>query len=180
MKRVLLTVAVALLIPGLLMAQAPTLGVYFSGKLHTTPALPMTPFNGYLYIVQDAYFVTAVEYQLVMSPNLILGGVSYPSNFALEMGDPLAGHAITFWPPMTGYPDGYDLLATYTLYTSADCAMIPNSTLAIGPHPDSGELRGTYSPDNETFPIIGLTSFVCPSGVANDDASWGAIKSLYE
>lgn len=55
MKRVLLTVAVALLIPGMLMAQVPTLGVYFaSGKLHTSP-VPFTPFNAYLYIVQSDY-----------------------------------------------------------------------------------------------------------------------------
>lgn len=163
------------------MAATPTLGIWFSGVLHYTPVAPMTPFNAYLYLVQDSYFVTAVEYQLLMDPNVILGGVSYPANFALEMGDPLTGHAITFWPPMTGYPDGYDLLATYTLYAKLDCAEMPDAPLTIGPHPDSGELRGTYSPDNEMFSIIGLTSWIClTEGVANDDTSWGAIKSLCE
>jgi hypothetical protein len=180
MKRVLLTVAVALLIPGLLMAADATMGVYFNGLLHTTPT-PFVPFNGYLFLVQSDYFVTAVEYQLVISnPNFIITGTSYPSNFSIENGDPLSGHSIAFWPPMTAYPDGMDLLATYSCMTLADCSMMPNTTLTVGPHPVSGELRGTYSPDNELFPIVGLTSFICPDGVANEDASWGAIKSLYE
>jgi hypothetical protein len=182
MKRVLLTVAVALLIPGLLLAQpVKTLGVYFDGgyKLHKTPAA-LTPFQAQLYLVQNEYFVTAVEYQLVISnPNFVVTGVSYPANFSVELGDPTGGHSITFWPPMTGYPDGYDLLATYDCLTLVECPLMPNTTVTVGPHPASGELRGTYSPDNEFFPITGLTSYLCPDGVANDTESWGAIKSLY-
>jgi hypothetical protein len=182
MKRVLLTVAVALLIPGLLMAANPTLGVYFGGKLHYTPAAPFQAFNAYLYIVQSDYFVTAVEYQLVVPDgNFVITGVSYPSNFQIENGAPLTGHSIAYWPPMTSYPDGYDLLATYECLTLLPCEQMPDYPLAIGPNPGSGELRGTYSPDNELFPIIGLTSFICPTeGIANEDASWGAIKTLYE
>jgi hypothetical protein len=184
MKRVLLTVAVALLIPGLLGAQTPvTMGIYANGKLHYTPSGPFTPFQLHLYIVQSEYFVTAVEYQLVVPDGrFVVTGVSYPANFSIELGDPVTGHSITFWPPMTGYPDGYDRLATYEclIIDPMGCDGMPDYPLAIGPHPVSGELRGTYSPDNNTFPIVGLTTFLCPTeGVASDDESWGAIKSLY-
>lgn len=162
------------------MAAPATLGVYFSGLLHTTPT-PFVPFNGYLVLVQSDYFVTAVEYQLLASnPNFIITGVSYPANFSIENGSPQAGHSIAYWPPMTGYPDGYDVLATFDCLTLVDCAAMPNTTLLIGPNPDSGELRGTYSPDNEFLPIIGLTSFVCPDGVGVENKSWGAIKSLVD
>ena len=51
--------------------------------------------------------------------------------------------------------------------------------IVIGPHPGSGELWGTFYPDNETFPIIGLTSTLCPEFVGVESTSWGAIKSLY-
>jgi hypothetical protein len=181
MKRVLLTVAVALLIPGLLLAQPKTMGVYFDGgyKLTKNPAA-LTPFQAQLYLVQSEYFVTAVEYQLVVPDgNFVVTGVSYPANFSVELGDPVSGHSITFWPPMTGYPDGYDLLATYDCLTLLDCALMPDYPITVGPHPVSGELRGTYSPDNEFFPIIGLTSYLCIDQIANETESWGAIKSLY-
>lgn len=180
MKRVLLTVAVALLIPGLLGAAPATMGVYYDGKLQYTPAAPLTPFDMYLYLVQSDYFVTAVEYQLTQPAGMfVLTGVSYPANFSVELGDPIGGHSITFWPPMTGYPTGYDLLATYHCLTLAPCASMPNYALTVAAHPVSGELRGTYSPDNEFFPIIGLTTWLCPDGVANEEGSWGTIKSLY-
>jgi hypothetical protein len=180
MKRVLLTVAVALLIPGLLSAAPATLGVYFGGTLGADPA-PFSAFTAELVLVQSDYFVTAVEYQLVVPDgNFVITGVSYPSNFAIENGSPLAGHSIAFWPPMTGYPDGYDVLATYECLTLEGCEAMPNYPLTVGPHPDSGELRGTFSPENATFGIIGLTTYLCSDGVANEDASWGAIKSLFE
>ena len=179
MKRVLLTVAVALLIPGLLAAAPVTLGLYFDGALGADPAA-LTPFTAQLVLVQSDYFITAVEYQLVVPDgNFVITGVSYPDNFSIENGSPLAGHSIAYWPPMTGYPDGYDILATFDCLTMVECALMPNYPLTVGPHPDSGELRGAYSPDNELVSIVGLTTYLCSDGVATDSRSWGAIKSLY-
>lgn len=52
--------------------------------------------------------------------------------------------------------------------------------IVVGPHPDSGFLRGTYAPDNDFFDIIGLTSKLCPEEpVAVEEESWGAVKSMY-
>ncbi len=180
MKRVLLTVAVALLIPGLLAAAPATLGVYFGGALGADPA-PLTPFTAQLVLVQSDYFVTAVEYQLVVPDgNFVITGVSYPANFSIENGSPQTGHSIAYWPPMTGYPNGYDILATYECLTLAPCEAMTGYPLTVGPNPASGELRATYSPDNELLPLIGLTTYLCSDGVATENRSWGAIKSLVD
>lgn len=51
--------------------------------------------------------------------------------------------------------------------------------LMTGPHPDSGEICGTFAPENEPFPIAGMISIICPGLVGTQEESWGAIKSLY-
>jgi hypothetical protein len=168
----------------MLMAQNPTMGIFFAGKLHYDP-VPFTMFDARLYLVQDTYYATAVEYQLQTPTDpghafFVISSISYPSNFSAELGDPFTGHSITFWPPNTGFPDGYDLLATYTCFTTVECEAMPDYPLVIGPHPDTGFLRGTYSPDNEFFDITGLTSILCLYGTPNDSESWGAIKSMYK
>lgn len=181
MKRVLLTVAVALLIPTILMAAPVTVGVYFDGSLVYTPeGGPGTEFLGSLYMIQSDYYVTGVEYSLITpDPNFVIAGYSYPPSHALTLGDAFNGHSITYWPPLTGYPDGYDLLVNYECYFTTSCSQATNFTIEVGPHPDSGYLRGTYSPDNDFFDIIGLTSYLCPEGVGTEEESWGAIKSMY-
>lgn len=182
MKRVLLIVAVALLIPGLLAAQPMAqMGIFFEGGYHLTYSPPaLTMFKAQLFIIQSEYFVTAVEYQVVRpDTRFVITGTSYPPNFSVELGDPMTGHSITFWPPMTGYPNGYDLLATYDCLILQDCALMPDYPLVIGPNPESGELRGTFSPDNDFFPIFGMTSYLCPEVVGAENQSWGAIKSMY-
>jgi hypothetical protein len=184
MKRVLLTVAVALLIPSILMAFTPTIGVYFDGKLTYSPPGIGIPFTAHLYLVQDGYEMTGVEYQLFTPDNNFiidpLNGVFYPPGTSVALGDPLSGHSITYWPPLTGFPEGYDRLATYECVVLFECGPVANYTIVVGPHPDSGYLRGTYTPDNEFVELIGLTSYLCPEGVGTDEESWGAIKSMYD
>lgn len=181
MKRVLLTVAVALVIPSILMAAPVTVGVYFDGSLAYTPeGGPGTAFKGSLYMVQNEYYVTGVEYALyIPDVNFTITGYNYPPSHALSLGDAFNGHSITFWPPLTGFPDGYDLLVNYECRLLVPCSQATNYTIEVGPHPDSGFLRGTYSPDNDFFDITGLTSFLCPEGVGTEEESWGAIKSMY-
>ncbi|MBN1163013.1 MAG: hypothetical protein JXB45_00405 [Candidatus Krumholzibacteriota bacterium] len=93
------------------------------------------------------------------------------------MGDPWLGHSITYYPPLTGYPTGCDLICSYTCMTLVDCHDMPYYQIQVGPHPDTGELRGTYSPNAEFFDITGLTSVLCVETDAQD-SSWGAIKSM--
>jgi hypothetical protein len=191
MKRVLLLIVAALLIPGLLHATA-TLGVYFDtpGTMTHSPA-ELVPFSAHLYIHNGGCFITAVEY-LLSTPDdpthalMALIGTSYPDNFQIELGDPfdtVMGHAITYWPPFNGWVPGYNLLATYTFLTYDDCwdagGGIADYDIKVVNNPGSGALRYTCHPDNNLVPATGLTSIICPELVAVEEESWGAIKSLY-
>jgi hypothetical protein len=181
MKRVLLTVAIALLIPGLLGAATATMGLYdAAGKLYYEPSNGV-PFQLYLYLIQSDYYVTSIEYQLVPENSYFtVQSVEYPANVGVVLGDPLAGHTVSYWPPMSGLPNGCDVMLTLNCVTTRNCTAMKDYELIIGVHPDSGELRGTYDPGDEFFPIVGLTTYLCLDQVGTeDDDTWGAIKSLY-
>lgn len=192
MKKVLLLLTVALLVPGLLSAQ--TMGVYFNenpGQMAYSPPTPV--FEAQLYIHDADYYVTAVEYMLLTPTDpthvlLLLTGVAYPDNMSVEFGDPFSttlGHNVSYWPPLNGFTPGYNLMATYTFYMPEGLCWdrggsIVDYLIVVAANPSSGYLRGTYHPDNLTFPIIGLTSILCPFEFAVEEESWGAIKSLFE
>jgi hypothetical protein len=184
MRKLLLAFAIALLIPGML--NAATLGVYFGyapSQMAGSPA-PFSFFDIYLFLHSAEYYVTAVEYQLLtpVDPTHALFAVtdvSYPDNKTVTLGDPFSGQAIAYWPPLNGFVPGYNLLATFRCVTFAPCGSLVDYPLVIGPHPGSGELRGTFAPDNEFFPVTGLTSIICPEQIGAQEESWGAIKSLY-
>jgi hypothetical protein len=196
MKRVLLTIAVALLIPSILAAAPVTVGLYYEGGLTVTPPGPFINFEVGLYIVQSEYDITAIEYNLeitdavgtVLDP--AAGPLRYdqvskvlPPKAQAEIGnpfDPTQGHSITYWPPMNGFPNGYDLMCTYEFYLFAtDCSQIYNYHIDVVPNPGSGYLRATYLPDAETVDLVPLTLWVCPDGIGVEEQSWGAIKSMY-
>jgi hypothetical protein len=192
MKKVLLLLIAALMIPGLLSA-ATTMGVYFEGpgQMTYSPAV-LTEFDAYLYLHNADYYVTAVEYFLSTPDDpthalVLLIGTSYPDNMSVEFGDPfdlVQGHNISYWPPLNGFVPGYNLMCTYTFLMLEPCwdqgGGIMNYRLVVIENPSSGYLRGTYHPDNLTFPIIGLTSYLCPFEIGVEEQSWGAIKSLFK
>jgi hypothetical protein len=147
-------------------------------------------FDVYIYLHNADYYVTAVEYQLVTpdDPTHVFFSYSaeivYPDNMSIIDGDPFNGHSIAYWPPLNGYVPGYNMICKLECFTTEDCwdngGTLADYDLVIGPHPDSGELRGTYHPDMLPFPIFGLTSFLCPQEMVGvEEESWGAIKSLY-
>jgi hypothetical protein len=195
MKRVLLTVAVALLIPGVLIAQElPTLGLYYDGVQHATPTGvgPFETFKIYLVLVQwHGYYVKGVEFALYTPDDdihgtprrIVVENEIMPSNFQIKTGTLWYDQAYTYTPPFTGYPDGYDVLATYECWMTQECYSGPemwNYRVVVGPNADSGYLRGTQGPANELFDIRGLTFYLCPEGpIATEEESWGAIKAMY-
>ncbi|MBN1163010.1 MAG: hypothetical protein JXB45_00390 [Candidatus Krumholzibacteriota bacterium] len=187
MKRVMFSLIIVLLIPGVLLAAEPTMGVYFNGFLRTSTPVLLTQFYGRLYICQDSYYVTAVEYALYtpsdpLHTQFVIIGVDYPDQQVLNLGDPWTGHSITYYPPLTGYPTGCDRLCTYTCMITVPCMFeeggFYNYPLDVGPHPDTGMLRGTYSPNAQLFDITGLRSLICVIPVEAEESSWGAIKSM--
>ena len=183
MKRGLLTLAGALLLPGLL--SAATMGVYFDGPgvMTYTPGGPFMAFDAYIYLHNADYYVTAVEYQLLTPADpthtfFFYQALEYPEMMSITDGDPFAGHSIAYYPPLIG-TTGYNLVVTLK-----DCVVTgacwPDYPVVIAPHPDTGALRGTFYPDMAFFPITGLTSLICPDMIAVEESSWGAIKSLFE
>jgi len=185
MKRVLLTIAVVFLIPSILVAAPVTVGVYFNGSLAYTPTGAIgEPFTGALYVVQSEYYMTGLEYSLVTPDDpghtqFIITGLTYPPSHSLSLGDIWSGQSVSYWPPLTGYPTGYDLLITYECRVLAPCEQMLDYAIVVSAHPDSGYLRGTYAPDHELFDVIGLTSYLCPDYIGTEEESWGAIKSMY-
>lgn len=191
MKRVLLAITLALLIPGTM--NAATMGVYFDyqppGQMSYTPA-PFAYFDMFLYLHNAGVdFITAVEYQLQTpaDPSHVFFGIHptvvYPDNMSVSLGDPFVGHSMSYWPPLDGNSPGYNLMCTIQGVIFEPCypvGILADYPVVIGPNPGSDELRGTFWPDNEFFDIIGLTSILCPVENAVEDTSWGAIKSLYK
>ncbi|HUV37230.1 MAG TPA: hypothetical protein VMX58_09865 [Patescibacteria group bacterium] len=194
MRRVLLIV-VMLLVPTALTAEIATMGIFFDlvpGSMADWPT-PFVAFDVYVYLHNAGYYVTAVEYQLLTptDPGHASYGISsvdYPPEYSIHLGDPFIGHSITYWPPLDGYSPGYNLLCKIKGFTTLPCCTsleepegtLCNYWLVIGPHPDTGECKGTYWPDNLAFPIVGRTSVICPEPIAVKEESWGAIKILFD
>jgi len=195
MKRLLLTLFLVLFASTSLAAA--TLGLYFDlwpGTMAYAPP-PTSFFDVYLYLHAADYYVTALEYQLTtpLDPAhafFALIEITYSPSVVVTLGAPFEGHAIAFWPPLDGYTPGYNMICKFKCMSMAPC-LLPGTSpppgeifladypIVIGPHPGSGELWGTFYPNNETFPIIGLRSTLCPNEIGVENTNWGAIKSLF-
>jgi hypothetical protein len=192
-KRSLLILAVLMiLVPETL--GAATLGLYFDMKMNAMARDVDVEsfFDVYIYLCAADHYVNALEYRILAPSDpalefIELDKVTLPENIVLEMGDPMAGHSIAFWPPLNGYYPGYNFILKMRFISHAECPMVPpgpgpviwDYPLVVGPHPDSGQLIGATWPEAEIFPIIGLTSTLCPRAIASEKTSWGAIKSLF-
>jgi hypothetical protein len=195
MKRLFLILLIALFASTSLTAG--TMGLYFDlwpGTMAYAPP-PTSFFDVYLYLHASNYYVTAVEYQITtpLDPThmfFALAVESYSDQVVVTLGSPWEGHSIAFWPPLNGYDPGYNMICKFKCMMLAPCLIpgfnpplgdiyLADYPIVVGPHPGSGELWGTYFPNNDTFPIIGLRSTLCPDKIAVENTNWGAIKSLY-
>jgi hypothetical protein len=187
MKRLLLTLFVVLFASTSLMGA--TMGLYFDlwpGTMaYRPPEPPPSFFDIYLYLHGADYFVTALEYGL-MTPYdpthslFVILEIKIADAAVVELGTPWTGHSLAFWPPLNGFDPGYNMICKYKCMALGACgANISDYPIVVGPHPESGQLWGTFFPNNETFPIVGLTSTLCPELIGVQSTSWGAIKSLY-
>lgn len=191
MKRLLIAASILLLVPVAGMAATATLGIYFCPQMYYYPEGPYTEFRAHLYIVQDEYKIAGIQYSLETPTDpthslLVLLGVEYPFEYAVDIGHPFTGHAIVYSPSVSCYPYGYALLATYRFITTVECEQMWDYLIIVGPHPDPGledpvcgGLYGIQGEEKEPFCIGGLTSVICPTEVDTKDESWGAIKSMY-
>jgi hypothetical protein len=169
-----------------------TLGLYFGyvpDRMAYSPQL-WEEFKMFLYLHNADALVTGVEYTIARastnSPFEIMD-YSLPPQGVLEIGQPPYTNAIVFWPPLDG-STGYNLICEYTCLELRACrsdgGTVDNYYVRVVPNRESGALRGTYYPNNDFFPIVGLTSILCPSGclgcIGTEKTTWGSIKSLFE
>jgi hypothetical protein len=189
---VLILATLLIIVPEAL--NAATLGLYFDMRMSgmSRDIDVDSFFDVYLYLCAADHYVNALEYQIVTpyDPDhelIELDRVTLADNAVLEMGDPLSGHSIAFWPPINGYYPGYAMISKMRFLSHAECPplqpgptpVIVDYPIVVGPHPDSGQLIGATWPEGEIFPIIGLRSTLCPRAIGTEKTSWGAIKSLF-
>lgn len=182
--RVALIAMMILLLPAALFA-GPTMGVYFTytpGQMYYVTHAPYEQFTGYIYAQSTACYLNAAEYALEIPAGIILMGWTLPAG-TLELGSPLEGHSIAYWPPMDGWNPGYNLLNTVQFMALEFCqcqgGTMNDAPIRIGPHPVTGLIQGSCWPENELFVYTGLTSIVCPAQYGVQETNWGAIKSLF-
>jgi hypothetical protein len=186
MKALTIIALVLLLLPATIMAQ-PTMGIYFTYtpfNLYYYPTYPGELFDGYVYVHNTDCYLTAAEFQVIIGhPAISVNSFTLLPGW-INLGDPVAGISISGWPPLDGWNPGYNLIMTIKFLAIDYCMEfgggIQDVPITIGPHPETGGVRGTCWPDNNLFPYIGLTAIICPFGTATEDASWGAIKSMLD
>lgn len=191
MKRLLVAIVLLVLVSAGANAQCtPNIGVFFDTDLNSLvwPA-PFETFPAYIYVWGVDLSITAVEFSLdtpddPLHEYCFHTDVVYPEQTSLYMGDPWNGLSIAYWPPLSCYGDDAVLLCTINLVTTEACTT-DGGTLSwyfidIAEHADTGEMRGTFAPDNEFFPLYACTgySIICQPPYANEAASWSAVKSL--
>jgi hypothetical protein len=130
-----------------------------------------TIFNAYLFLKDADYNVTGVEFMLITPEDpshalFVITDFSFPQEGTLNIGDPFSGMAIVYWPPLNGFTGDPLLLLNLECLTVETCYChggdMMDYPITVVAHPESGELHGTYAPDNEFFSIIGFTSYLCP------------------
>jgi len=179
--------ALLLLVPAVLLG-GQTMGVYFTyvpNQMYYSPA-PFEPMTAYVYGHALNCFTSGIEFGIQLPPGIIMTGWSVPEG-SLTIGDPLAGLAVTYFPPLNGFDPGYNLLAKVELLALPDGACcwfggtLIDAPLRVVADPTSGAAtpRQACYPDMYLVDVIGLTSIICPDMIATEETSWGAIKSLF-
>jgi hypothetical protein len=180
MKKVLMIVAAIALIAGSVNAGPLALIGLYTDIDHSicradVPA-PYVGWTTYVWVQPSDNGMMCAEF-LIQNPAWVLntGTVPNPGN-SVTLGDPFAGISICFGTCQTEWTWLYQLTA---LPTAAGIADYVN----VMPHPDSGGILVANC--LEGYPIEPLVVFnnlginqECEVAIANDNASWGAIKSM--
>ncbi len=164
----------------------PTMGLYFDywpGQMHYYPSAIGEQLDAYVCGHHASCYVSAVEFMLELPPGVAMTTFTIPDG-SMNMGDPVSGISITYWPPLNFYIQNYHMLCQVNLLFIEFClrygGTMADVPIRIVDHPTGGGIYGTCWPDNDMFDFIGLTSILCPGLIGVEDKSWGAIKSMYE
>ncbi|UCF04633.1 MAG: hypothetical protein JSV33_11975 [bacterium] len=190
MRFILITVLVVMLPAALL--GGPVLGVYFTytpEQGHYDPSIGEA-FNAYIYVHTWDCMLASVEFAIeVDHPSIIYNGFTIPEGW-LNLGDPLSGVSITWFPPISDFEETHLLVCTVHYFSTDTCIYLGGSMLDLPvevlPHPDGGGAGGGVYVVGACWPEYDIIQFeprsgiICPDWIATEEMSWGAIKSLVE
>ncbi len=177
-----------LLLPAALLAAGPTMGIYFDYRVGMTHSpMPMEQFTGYVYADNSECYIDGVEFAVAPPPGIELdtSNVVVPPG-SIRVGNPLIDMSISYWPPLSGFYPGYNLLCELHFTALTNWCIwyggtLIDAPLAIVPALYGGGILGSCWHEVEPFMIefTGLTSILCPDFIGTEAKSWGAIKSLF-
>jgi len=176
-KIMMAAIIAVMLLPGLVQAQTPWVGVFFEDTLHDMQM--NCPGMG----IVDTVFVVAGNF------NAWLSGIEYKIDYPTQLGwiSDFDTPAVTLGTTPTGISQGWGIpvnafapvVVTKVLvqWNCVDCVS-PDIPVDVVPHPESGFVRATDFPDYEFINGVGLRSLIC-STVPTEETTWGQVKSLY-
>jgi hypothetical protein len=130
----------------------------------------------------DSAFVIARNFESYVTG--IEFAISYPAGIAwqsdsgtplLVMGNTKTGISMVWQNPLNGF---FPLKLCTIHYKCNNC--LPDTPIAVIPHPVSGYVRGVSYPSMTFIYAIGWTSIFCPDVIPVEQTSWGQVKALYE
>lgn len=184
MRAAIIAIMILMLPAALFAGQVGVFFTYTPNQMWFSPA-PFEEFVGYVYGHSLPCYVQAIEFAVELPPGIELDGWTLPPEGILQIGNPLTGIAIAYWPPLNGFYPGYNLLLKIYLFADQAGACLwkggslVNAPLRILPNPESGHCQVACYPDATLMEVTGLTSIICPDQIATEESSWGAIKSLF-
>lgn len=183
-----LTVALAGVMAGSAIAQVPNVQVYFN-PAHTEtqafcPGGPPGTVQQNLYVVMNNWNmnVTGVDFSISYPPSLIyLADQLVDPVTQVSIGNSPTGIAIAY--ANCCYQDGFqaiEVLRPLVMWGPCDCSQ-GIQPLVVGGYTPMGKTQPTAvrREDFAEFSGIGMTSLVCPIGVATEQTTWGQVKALY-
>jgi len=182
-----LAVAMAGVMAGSAIAQVPNVQVYFNPAHTETQAFcpgvpPVLPTE--LYVVMNNWNmnVTGVDFSISYPPSLIWVGDTLPDPVtSIYIGSSPTGIGIAY--ANCCFQDGFqaiEVLRPLVMWGPCDCNQGPQA-LVVGGYTPLGKTQPSAirREDFAEFSGIGMTSLVCPVGVATESTTWGSVKALY-
>lgn len=187
-----LAVALAGVMAGSAIAQVPNVQVYFNPAHTETQAF--CPEGGpgtvsTLYVVMNNWNmnVTGVDFSIEYPPVLNwLGETLIDPSTSISIGSSpyvagVGGVAIAYANCCA--QDGFqavEVLRVNVLWGPCDCGLGPQPLVVRGYTPlGKNHPTAVRKEDFAEFSGVGMTSLVCPVGVATENTTWGQVKALY-
>jgi hypothetical protein len=176
------------LMAGSALGQVPNVQVYFDPLYHNTQSdCPAEPPPGPvpLYVVMNNWnmWIRGVDFSIEYPGALIWVADLPPNENAVVVGQSggimNAGVAVAWNIAQDGTIPVLALMPL-VLWGNCNCSIGPQALVVEGYNP-LGKTHPTATRDVDfvEFPGVGMTSLVCPGGIATEPTTWGQVKALY-